>query len=141
MLAGVKVEEARPTWLISGLEKAQPLLSTWIEYVMLSFAPAGSVESLQSKVGVASLVRALLAGVRRFGVVGATLPTVTVWLAMLPAIESESVNWVRTIGLAGPSGKVHWNVPVWLPLLPVVDREPPTKVPPVPQSGNPALMA
>ena len=43
----------------------------------MSFAPAGSVESLQSKAGVLSPVVTLSAGETRFGVVGATLLTCT----------------------------------------------------------------
>jgi hypothetical protein len=42
---------------------------------------------------------------------------------------SESITWAVTVGLAGPSGKVHLKLPGVL----VCDSEPATIVPPVPQ--------
>ena len=51
--------------------------------------------------------------------VGATLVTVTGWVAMLLLSLSESVTRILTSGLAGPSGKRHWKVP---PLCGVVSE-------------------
>src|SRR2546422_1077210 len=75
---GVKPDELRPETSISfvPLKSQLPRLS-WIAYVMVSLAPAGSLESVQSKVVVASFVFALSAGDSRFAVVGATLLTCT----------------------------------------------------------------
>ena len=61
--------------------------------------------------------------------VGATLLTVTVWVAVLLSALSESLTCTDTIELAGPSGKradeaaragrrVNVAVPTWLPLAP-----------------------
>ncbi len=73
---GVKSDEPRPETSISFVPlKSQLPRFAWIAYVIVSLAPAGSVESLQSKVGVASFVLALSAGASRFGVDGATLLT------------------------------------------------------------------
>ena len=44
--------------------------------------------------------------------VGATLFTVTVWVAVAPVSLSLSVALADTFELAGPSGNVHWNEPV-----------------------------
>src|SRR6187401_67496 len=59
---------------------------------------------------------------------GATLPTVTVWVAVLLLALSESFTWTDTVGLAGPSGKEQTKLP---PLAVVVVV--PTWLPPVPQ--------
>ena len=61
--------------------------------------------------------------------VGATLLTVTGRLAVLPAALSELVAWTVTVGLAGPSGKVHLK----LPAVSLLESEPATSWPPVPQ--------
>ena len=69
--------------------------------------------------------------------VGATLATVTVWVAVLLSAPSESLDLTETVELAGPSGKVQsklpprWSVlkvssPTWVPLAPqlvAIERE------------------
>ena len=67
---------------------------------------------------------------------GARLETTTPTLAilLLAGVENESCTCTRTVGLASPSGKEHWNVPVFSALLMLLLLP---SVPPVPQSGNP----
>ena len=43
--------------------------------------------------------------------VGATLLTVTVWVAVLLLASSESLTWTETVLEAGPSGKVQSKLP------------------------------
>src|SRR4051794_5454414 len=96
------------------LEKSQ-LLSTWIRYVIVSFAPAGSVESLQSNAGVLSLVLALSAGETRFGVDGATFATATLILSVFAPVSS-SVTVALTSALPAPasSDQLQSKLPVLL---------------------------
>src|SRR6478609_5397031 len=70
---------------------------------------------------------------------GATLATDTIWDAVLPVSVSESVKLIVTVGVAGPSGNRQLKLPVWLPEKPVTEYEPPTTLPPEPQSGLPEL--
>ena len=64
--------------------------------------------------------------------VGATLVTVTGWVAMLLLSLSESVTRILTSGLAGPSGKSALEGAA--PLAVVVRSR--QRRPPVPQSGQ-----
>ena len=61
--------------------------------------------------------------------VGATLATVTVWVSVLPAAPSESLDLTDTCSSAGPSGKravetarpvlaLNVSTPTWVPLAP-----------------------
>ena len=90
----------------------------------MSFVKAGSVQEKPSVTVLPPMQAAPLLPVSESIVtVGLTLLTVTPCVAAVLTPASSSVKPIEIVGVAGPSGNVHWNDPVWLPLFPVVVSE------------------